>query len=326
MVSKNGFFRCLMLACVPVLISACAPGAYVVKEPVPSGLKYESANVNENTRISLVDNGPKTGRIFSSGILPATLKIGDAPIDPPVFLAKYLQEELKSRGIPAEVVQNGTSQPIVLLKSFRIVNHRVSGFSPFVTFTYLSVDLQTASGTKRVAAYVKRGKVPVWSFDEVIDPIFNQPLSLAVKELASKIARELYGYRAGDATVAELKTRLDTRTPNSFLDVYALGFTNNPKAIETVAGLVGDKDEYVRLAAISSLGNLRALDKFSELKKLYLARESMWQDRAMALKSIGDLGTPESDAFLDEEMKRWQNEGATKEATWTKEVIMLYRP
>ena len=50
-----------------------------------------------------------------------------------------------------------------------------------MTLTFLSVDLETADSKKRIGVFIKRGKVPVMSFEEVVEPTFNQPLSLAVR-------------------------------------------------------------------------------------------------------------------------------------------------
>ena len=73
------------------------------------------------------------------------------------------------------------------IKRLHIQNARVSGFSPFITFTSVRADLMTPRGSQRITAYIKRGKVPVWSFDEVIEPTYNEPLGLLTKELAAKI-------------------------------------------------------------------------------------------------------------------------------------------
>ena len=138
-------------------------------------------------------------------------------------------------------------------------NMRTNAYTPFITLTYISADVETAGGTKRIGTFVTRGKTPVWSFEEIIEPTFNQPLSLGVQEFASKIANFAYGFRASDETVKSLTAKINgARTPNTFLDVYALGFTNNPAAIDTLVGLAKDEQEYVRQAAISSLGNIGA--------------------------------------------------------------------
>ena len=145
-----------------------------------------------------------------------------------------------------------------------------------------------------------------------------------MKELASKIAVQMHGYRASDSTVNDLIAKLTQRTPASYLDVYALGMTNNAKAIDAVLKLVDDSEEYVRLAAISSLGNLRATAQFDRLKSIYQNRNSLWQDRGMALKSIGDLGTDQAKAFLAEEAKRFGNAPSGNEAIWNLQIIKLY--
>jgi hypothetical protein len=315
--------RGTFLVAAVMAVTACAPMSYGVKAPTPSGLKYEGA-AQAKTDISLIDNRPEKERVFSSGILPAALTVDNAPLDAPQFLAKHLQQELVSRGVPVQISNGGKGAPRINLSTFRIQNHRVSGFSPFVTLTFLSADLETAQGKKRLGVFVKAGKVPVWSFDEVVDPTFNQPLSIAVKELASKIAVHLHGYRASDSTVDQLVAKLAQRSPASYLDVYSLGMTNNTKAVDTIAKLVDDGDEYVRLAAISSLGNLRAATQFERLKSVYQNRSGLWQDRAMALKSIGDLGTDQARAFLAEEAKRWSEGPSNNEANWTLQIIRLY--
>ncbi len=53
----------------------------------------------------------------------------------------------------------------------------------------------------------------------------------------------------------------------------------------------------MRASAVSSLGILRATGELSLLEKIYA--ENTHVVKAMALKSIGDLGTPEARAFLD---------------------------
>jgi hypothetical protein len=324
MICSKPLSRSLFATALMLSLTACAPSSYTVKEPAPSGIRYQAPNLGSTT-ISQTDNRTGDEKVFSSGILPATLKIGSKEIDPPAFLATHVSAELNSRGFPVKVTTTGTDLPHTTLHTFRVKNHRASGFGPFVTLTFISADIDTGIARKRIGVFVKRGKVPVWSFDEVVEPTLSQPLSIAVKEYASKLANTLYGYKASDSDVAALITKVSGQLgENGFLDVYALGFTNNPKAIDTLVGLTKHADEYVRLAAISSLGNLGATSQFSLLKSIYTNRDSQWQDRAMAIKSIGDLGTAEAKAFLEAEMKRWDADKSTNEAKWTAEIIGLY--
>lgn len=309
------------------LLSACAPSSYLIRKPAPSGISGSAASTPQPATLNLVDERKETDRTFSSGLLPAALRTEAGPVEPAAFLAEHLQGELASRGIAVRVSQGQAGQPGVYLQTFKMVNHRVSGFSPFVTFTFLSADVDTPAGRKRMSAFVKRGKVPVWSFDEVIEPTLSQPLGLAVKELASKIAGQVYGWRASDSQLATLLGRVDAGIKlegDAYLNVYALGFSNHPGAQERLVQLTGHADEYVRLAAISSLGTLGSAEKFKLLKSLYENRDGLWQDRAMAIKSIGDLGTSEARAYLAEELKRWEAKGADKEAAWTAQIIRLF--
>jgi hypothetical protein len=45
----------------------------------------------------------------------------------------------------------------------------------------------------------------------------------------------------------------------------------------------------------------------------------------MALKAIGDLGTPEARAFLEQEAKRWEGDQDDRESRWFLNIIRLYR-
>lgn len=307
-----------------LLLAGCAPSFYMIKSPTPSGIGYASLGEASSDQIVVLDERKANDRTFSSGVLPATLRISKDPIDPPNFLAKSLEEEFRSRGIATSVSTSGSALPIIHLRTFRVQNHRASGFSPFFTFTYLSADLETDSGLKRIGVYVRRGKVPVWSFNEVIDPTFQQPLSIAIKEFASKIAAAMYGYKVDDATVKRLQEKISApRTDQSYLDVYSLGFTNNALAIPTLVELTRDADEYVRQTAISSLGTLKAIGQFELLKNIYSKADASRQDRDMAAKAIADLGTKESAEFVIAELKRLSTL-TDQDSIWTTRVLSLY--
>ncbi len=314
--------RAFACGAAALLLVACAPKSYAVRDPEPSPVRFVAAEA-PTTELSLTDGRVASGPAFLSGTLASTLTLDDAPIDPMAFLSRNVQAELAARGIPVQVGRDGSTFPRLDVKTFRIHNHRTNAYTPYVTFTLISADLETAAGKERLGVFVKRGKVPVWSFDEVVEPTLNEPLSLAVKELSSKIADRLYQAQADDKEVAQLIENVGDSTEDNYRDVYALGFTNNPAVIETLVELTTDEREYVRLAAISSLGTLRASGQFGHLKTIY-HDATLWQDRAMALKAIGDLGTPEAKAFLDEQMAHWQAQVDNKEAAWNTMVIGLY--
>ena len=306
-------------------LGGCAPPNYAAKAPSPSGLKYVvSSGAPQAAAFSMIDERRADGKIFSTGVLPAELKIDGAPIDPIPFLAKHLQAELASRGLPATVTDKSTATPAIRVKHYRMENMRTNAYTPFVTLTYLGADVDTPTGVKRLGVFVTRGKTPVWSFEEIVEPTLNQPLSLGIREFASKLVNAVYGLRADDATVKSLTAKINgTRTPDTFLDVYALGFTNNPAAIDTLIGLTKDPQEYVRQAAISSLGNIGATTQFGLLKSLYQDPQVSWQDHCLALKAIGDLATDESKDFISAEAGRLGSD-SSKESQVLSRILSLY--
>lgn len=308
-----------------MMLSACAAPKLFVRAPAPTHMKYQTSSPAPAKTLAFQNKEPAGSPPFLNGILALPIKYKGAVIDAPKFLGNQLQAELTSRGLPVRVQEGGTDMPRVVLHAFNIEDSRTNGFAPFITFTFVSADLETKSGTHRIGVFVKRGKVPVWKFDEVIQPTLNEPLSIAVKELASKISNVLYGYRASDEVVDNEIARISAgRSKTTYLDVYRLGFTNNPKAIPELVRLTGDKAEYVRLAAISSLGTIGATDKLGLLESIYESKSGLWQDRAMALKAIGDLGTPEAKAYLRAQLANVKANGKGKNISWTSQIIHLY--
>ena len=83
-----------------------------------------------------------------------------------------------------------------------------------------------------------------------------------------------------------------------------MGFGNNARAIPQLVNLSTSKDGDIVRAAISSLGVLRTNQHFDLLVKEAESTKYDWEDRAVALKAIGDLGTPQSRAYLERERGR----------------------
>lgn len=178
---------------------------------------------------------------------------------------------------------------------------------------------------KTFVSFVKRGKIIVWTVDEIFAPCYNEPITLLVKEIVAKINKQYFDYKLSDANVEKLINKISTQehTNLTYLDVYELGFSNNSKALEYLKTLTSENsEEYIRLAAISSIG---ILGDEKELDFLISINEDSrtWQDRAMALKSIGDLNTPKSLNYLKQRKKFWQGK-TTDEAIWNLDIINLY--
>lgn len=312
----------IMLAVVgAAAISGCAPSTYRVNTPTPSVIKFTESESNAPS-FQLVDKRKVDEKVFSSGVLKAGLLVDGSPIDPVAYLEKNAKNELQARGITL----NEASEKLQIdINKIYIKNHRSNGYAPFITMSYLSADVKTTEGNQRIAVFVKRGKVPVWSFNEIIEPTLNEPLSLIVKEFSAKLNQISYGHKISDQDVSQLVAEIKKPDGQStvYTKVYDLGFGNNLTAVPALVELVKHEDEYVRLAAISSLGILKAKDQIENLKSIYQTA-SLWQERAMALKAIADMGTAESAAFLKQAQSDIEQSQNVKEKEWTSALLGLY--
>lgn len=310
-----------------VLLSGCAVNMQVpIKDPAPSSVAYNKAGSSSPVALAFKDEQtPEDKAKVVTGTISMHMVYQDKPFDSVSWIAQQTLKEMVARGLPVTLATDGSNSTPVIIKRMHVENYRASGFSPFITFTTLRADVVTPSGPRRVTAYVKRGKVPVWGFGEVIDPTYNDALSILTKELAAKLNQQLFQQTISNEQVAALIARINQAPdkPETYLDVYQLGFGNNPTAIPELVKLCASPSEYVRQAAISSLGILKATDQMGFLVGLYESDSGNWQDRGMAIKAIGDLGTPASRSYL--EKQRAALGGRTdKDAVWTKAIIELY--
>lgn len=298
-----------------------------VKDPAVSTVAYAKNSAAPTVSLAFRDAQSADDKAkVTTGTIPMNLEYQSKPFEATPWLAEQTVKEMTARGLPVALAGSGATGATVVIKRMHIENHRANGFSPFVTFTSLSADLETPSGAKRITAYVKRAKVPVWSFDEIIDPTFNDSLSILTKELAAKLNQQLFKQVVGtdevNALIAKINKDASTRA-DAYLDVYQLGFSNNPAAIPALVKLSSSPSEYVRLAALSSLGIVKAAGQMNFLVERYESKTGVWQDRGMAFKAIGDLDTAEGRAYLQKQMTNFET-SADKEAIWTRQIIQLY--
>lgn len=309
-------------------LSGCAVNMSVpIKDPAPSTTAFRKSSTPATVNLAFQDQRSDQNKAkLVSGLIPMNPVYQDKPFDPVPWLATHTVKELTARGLPVALGDARGGGTTVRIERLQIENHRANGFSPFVTFTSLRADVMTDRGPQRITSYVKRGKVPVMSFDEVIEPTYNAPLGIMTKELAAKLNQQLFRQAISDEDVDALVRKIDAdggKSADAYLDVYQLGFGNNARAVPALVKLSGHVNEYVRLAALSSLGILKATDQHDFLARTYENTTLLWQDRAMALKAIGDLATPESRAYLQKQQAQLQDR-KDKDATWTKEIIGLY--
>jgi hypothetical protein len=283
-----------LLLVISMFLSGCSK-TFNIKEPEPSSIKYASSVVGL-ADFSIEDLREGDDKDLSVGTLNVVLVGMENEIE---FLGKNIEKALNSRGIAAKYNSAGSSENIQFkVKKFQIRNHRTSSFSPYYTFSMISGDLVYGQMTKRITAYFKNGKVPVWAFREVEEPCYNVPVSLIVKEISTKINRHIFGLKSSDEKVEKLAQEINaTNEKYNYLKVLELGYTNNASAIPHLVDLINHPDSMMRATAVSSLGMLQAEDQLDLLKDFYSTHENT--QKFMALKSIGDLGTEASKAFLE---------------------------
>ncbi|QKF83394.1 HEAT repeat domain-containing protein [Halarcobacter ebronensis] len=240
------------------------------------------------------------------------------------FIKKALDSELKARNLPLDIVDDAENS--MSLDNFELFTHRVSAFSPMVTFSMLNVKVTIDGKTKSFNSVVKRGELPAIYITEVFDSCFNEPIMIMVREIVAKINKEYFHYKMSDKKVDEIVKKINDGIKNTdklnYINIYELGFSNNPKALDTLIAFSSNSDEYLRLASISMLGLLGGESQFDLLVKKY--RESkLWQDRALALKAINDIDTPESKEFIKLEYNLWKSTDS-KEGKWNTLLIGSY--
>lgn len=306
----------LLLPVIVIALQACAPKSYLVQEPVPSNVTYEKSTIASSQPLIFSDSRSAENKKFSYGILNADLLIAGKALQPIEYLKRNAEIELLKRGIPASLDDNNALN--VDIKTMEMKNHRLNGFSPFVTFTFLKADIDVSGKKEPIAVFIRRGKVPVWSFDEIIQPTLNEPLDLLVKEFTAKVNANVYGQKISDEEVNKLIKKINNG--GTYLDVYQLGFGNNKSAAVFLKELTKSSDEYKRQAAISSLGILKIESEFEYLKSLY-ANGGSWADKAMALKAIGDLRTSAAIDFLKQEQKSFATD---PKKYWVNDLVNLY--
>ncbi len=315
------FFRILMLSLVVVLFQACSL-KIPISDPKISETSYLASAKSEKLEVQFQSKLNKNHSVAT----------GDKTN---IFVLQHNGEEIKANGyiksalekefLAREIALNfNDSNNKLILEDFEILTHRVSGFSPLLTVSTLKIKINKDGKDKIFISMIKRGKLPVWTMSEVFEPCYNEATTLLIREVVAKINRSYFGNKFSDKYIEQLENRIRTNknAKQTYMDVYELGFSNNLKSIDFLKILINSSDEYIRMAAISSIGTLGDSNQFDYLVSLNIKSES-WQDKAMALKSIGDLDIQKGYDYLKERRDFWQGK-STKEAIWSLKVINLY--
>jgi hypothetical protein len=279
-----------------LFLSGCTK-SFNIKPVSPPNNVYSSALTTEMSSFGLMDARTGEAKPLNAGTLSVELPDMGDEID---YLGENLARVLNAQGIKVAYDKAGSSDIKLKVLNYRIRNLRTSGFSPYHTFTTFSADLIGNGAPQRITAYFKNSKVPVWAFREVERPCYQIPIEVVVKEIAAKLNVHIFKRTASNETVERLVNSITPGPADAaseqYLKVLELGYTNNPAAIEPLVRLTAHEETIMREAAISALGILGAKNQFALLKNIYETKENI--DKSMALKSIGDLDTPESREFI----------------------------
>ena len=306
---------------------------YTIKDPVVSSVDYGKKDLTPAT-LTIIDM--RTGadasfieaRLGPSGDVskfPITFKNMENPID---YFSQNLEKELVSRKIPIKCVigktpANGLTLEII---RYQVINRRATGFSPWEAMHVFAGNIVKDGKKTLIKAYFYGGKTPVWSMDELEDPCFNIPISIMIKDVASKINRAVFNYAAPDEKIdklaAEISSEIGKTVEGPFWKVLELGYTNNPKAYEPLKRYSQQGEEFFRSCALSSIGTLGGEGQLEFLKERYLGAAGSFNDRYMAVKAIGDIGSNEALQFIRDVRK---DNAYTKEAG-LKYCVDLYAP
>jgi hypothetical protein len=320
--------RIVCIIVVAMFFAGCAV-SYTVKEPVLSSIDYGSKDIKPVT-LTIIDKRTGSDSIFLAKVLGAGGSMSDSVsitiesmADPVGYFAQQLQRELNSRGIPVKCVvgKTATEGLVLLIHRYQIVNIRATGFSPWEACHIFYGTVVMDKQEKAIKAYFYNGKTPMWDMKEVEEPCFTIPVSIIIKDVASKINRAVFNLRASDGKVDALTAQIDTEIGKDkknpydrpFWQVLELGYTNNPKATEPLKKYTQDNDEFFKSCALSSIGTLGADGQLEFLIHQYRAAGG-YNDKYMAAKSIGDIGTPEALQVLQDmkKDKAYTNEGGLK--------------
>jgi len=279
---------------------------YDLNPPIISTAEYENT-LNDKKIIYVVDKREDTKFIegVASVLKNVKLEIGNVE-EPVLWLSDSLEREFLSHGLNVEFSTDKKLEDVadatLVIHKYKILNSRTSGFHPYVAYHLFSGEILSESIETSVISYFVYGKTPVWSMDEVQEPCFDMPSSILIKGIASKINRLAFNYRMSDVQLEDLNKKTQEKVvsllPDAYLSVLDIGVSNNPKANKYLMQYAENEDLLIRACALSAIGMVGEESAFGFLKEKYSQYTDI--DRFMALKSIGDLGTPEAMHILNE--------------------------
>ena len=288
----------LVAALASVGLHGCVAATDVTYRNVDPGMTYGPALRSEPRTFAVVDARTGADKAMHVGSFQIDLQGKSDEIE---FLGENLERVFRGQGVDLRRVDAGADL-VLEVRRFRMRNRQATLGGPFHTFTTFRGELSGSGGTHPITAYYKGGHVVLEDYSMVSRTCFELPLEAVVLEIAAKINRAVLGRTSPPEEVRRLVAAVPppygVLTDASFLTVLRLGLTNDPRVTATLVDLTRRDQGWLRAAAVSALGILGASDQFELLRSIHVRDTNV--AKLAALKSIGDLRTPESRAYLDQ--------------------------
>ena len=172
----------------------------------------------------------------------------------------------------------------------------------------IKLTLEKDNEKHKIVSVIKRAKMLMLSVNESYEPCYYEPTSVVVQEIVAKLNIALFNYKLDDNSVKELisvaNKQIENKDNSAYLTVYKLGFSNNPLALDFIYEHTKHTyPDYVRFSSISTLGMLGGEKYLDYLINIYNNSSYAWEDKIMALKSIGDINSSKGNIFLEKTYK-----------------------
>ncbi len=202
-------------------------------KPTPSPFQYVERR-EEPIPVVVKDTRPAVERKLSKGKLPVEITgVGEDL----AFLCDALVAELKARGINAVAGTVSDANALLLdVDRFYFRHHRISGFSPWVTFTNFRAKATYHGRPETVTSYFYAAKIPMWTMTEVFEPTYNYPWSVVVREVVTKLNR--FYFRTGPPAEAVQQKAGALVAQTKLEDILDLGFLGSSEGLPTLESLV----------------------------------------------------------------------------------------
>lgn len=298
MISFSKIFLLLAVACVGPALQGCVASTTVRYGPVEPGFTYGPAVHPEPRTFAVVDSRAGAEKGMHTGSFQVDL---EGTTDEIAWLGENLERVFRGQGLDLRRV-SGNADLVLHVKRFRMRNRQAVLGGPYHTFTTFQGEILRGSEAHPITAYYKGGyEMSGGDYTPVNRNCYQLPLEAVALEIAAKINRAAIGRSATAEEVRRLETEIPLPygilTEASFLTVLRLGLTNDRRVVPTLVTLTKREQGWLRAAAVSALGTVGATEQFELLRGIYETDRNVAQ--LAALKSIGDLGTPQARAYLE---------------------------